>query len=380
MFLYIIGIKSNSIMFIDGIYRPISYHDTWISIDPIEGCLHNCVYCVLKHVGSTNTRPIIMLSVSECINRLLEYSLFTFGNIPIAIGNETDMFDNKNITYLIELLNKIKQNDIPNPIVLISKSLLTCETLDEIKRIKNNKIIFFISYSGLGEKYEPGFNEKRIKQSFEVIKSYNFPIIHFWRPLISRINTKRKSIRDILAFVSDVSDASVFTGMKLHPKLNLIMLEEHFIRIPKKIQKKSGEWLSMNIIQNIYKEAKNICPTYPLFRHTSCAIASVLGIPNHTATLYRPDICPISQCTKTQRNICQSAKVIPNRDRIADTLNRLGRNINYEYRPNMLYFDDSIYQEEFAFILHQLNYPLKVKKLIQQNIYKGDIYKDQKTE
>lgn len=377
MFLYIIGIKFSIIMYEDRIYRPISYHDTWISIDPIQGCPHNCVYCVLRHGKNTSKKPVEMITVSDCVDRLLKYPLFIFGNLPLAIGNETDMLHSRNITYLINLLNEIEQKKIPNPIVLLTKSQITSETLDKIKRIRNDKLIFFISYSGLGKNFEPGFNENRIRQNFTLIKSYNFPLIHFWRPLISKINTKKYKIRDILAFVSSNADATVFIGLKLHPQLSQIIMKEEIIPIPEKLQKKTGEWLSLKVIQSIYEEARKICPQYPLYRHTSCAISSILGIPNHTATFFRTDICPVSQCNKTQRNICKLASNVPDNDKISSTLKFLGRKISYKFELNSLYFDGTVSQEEFAFMLHNLNYPLKVKNIKMQNLYHGDIYKNQ---
>ena len=43
----------------------VSEHDTWISVDPVTGCLANCTYCYLGPLGLRGRRPRIRVSPAE---------------------------------------------------------------------------------------------------------------------------------------------------------------------------------------------------------------------------------------------------------------------------------------------------------------------------
>jgi hypothetical protein len=273
-------------------------------------------------------------------------------------------------------LKEIKKKQIHNPLVIITKSPLRKEILKAVSEI-GLKVIFFLSYSGLGPSYERGIDRKKLQENFFLVKAYNFPLVHFWRPLIPTLNTHIRDLQDMLSFVSSIADATVFIGLKLHPELNRIIYAEGEIPIPDSSMDKKGEWLEEKTINRIYKEANRICPHYPLYRHSSCAIAALLHIPNHTATLYRNDICPPSQCPEAQREICENSRRIPDENEITKGLAVLERHIDFERHTNAVWINSEISQEEFAFLIHQFNFPLKTKKIKMQNLFYGDIYKNQ---
>ena len=103
-------------MFADRTYRLISYHDTWISLDPIQGCPYECVYCVLRHAGNTGIKkPRQVVSPKETVERLLRYPFFVKGSTYLAIGNETDMLHPRNCDYLILLLSEMSIAGIDKP-------------------------------------------------------------------------------------------------------------------------------------------------------------------------------------------------------------------------------------------------------------------------
>jgi DNA repair photolyase len=364
-------------MFADRHYRVISYHDTWISVDPIRGCPYQCVYCILRYNGNTGRRSEQMVSPDECVKSLLEYPLFVRGHTPLAVGNETDMLHSSNVDYLVDLLAEMRAARIDNPIVLITKAPLFERSLQRIRAVSDQHLIFFLSYSGLGPRYEPNFTDNQLRGNFRVAKANGFPVVHYWRPLLPE-NTTVTSIREMLSFVSSVADATVFIGLKLHPQLTRVITQDGVLVVPDQLQDQKGEWIEAETIKRIYYEASRICPEYPLYRHTSCALASVLHRPNHTATVYRKDICPPSQCPLAQRQICEAARCVPSETKIAQVLALLGRNISFVLHHNRVFIEGEVNQEEFAFLLHNLNYPLEVNAVKMQNLYHGNIYEGQK--
>lgn len=364
-------------MFEDLRYRTISYHDTWIAIDPIRGCPYRCSYCVLRYGSGINTQPKRMIDPKECVEKLLHYPLFVRGRTPLSIGCETDILHNRNVDYLVDLLSEFKEADIDNPIVLATKSPLSESVLQRIKRIAGLRVVFFLSYSGLGQRFEPGIDEKQLRTNFWLAKSNGFPVVHYWRPLIPSVNTGLTMIRKMLSFVSRIADAAVFVGLKLHPRLNRITASEVRIRIPKHLIGEFGEWIETKTIEHIYLEGRSICPTFPIYRHSSCALSFVLGIENQTATVFRKDICDPSQCPPSQRKICENARRIPSEDEIVKVLSVLERDIGFERHSDLVFIDGEVTQEEFAFLLHNLNCPLRVGRIRMQNLFRGSIYEGQ---
>lgn len=360
-------------MYLDRVPRLISYHDTWMSIDPIHGCPYQCHYCVLRYGDKTGVRPQVIAPPEETLKQLTEHPFFRSGITPLAIGNETDMLHPLNCDYLVELLATFQSAGITNSISLITKTPLKEEVLEKIQKLDRLKVLFYLSYSGLGKKFEPGFRDENFRANFIKVKQFGFPIIHYWRPLLPE-NTTKDAILRMLEFVSAVADASIICGLKLHPALNKIIQGSGVIRIPDNRLDKFGEWLETSALDEILSLAGSFCPDYPIYRHGSCALAYVLSHPNYTATIYQRDICLPSHCPTLQRGICASAQSIPQREAVENLLQSIGKDSSISYLEDCIAIDDDFTQEEFIYALHVLNYPIKVQKLNYQNIYRGSIF------
>jgi hypothetical protein len=364
-------------MFADRVERLISYHDTWIALDPLRGCPYRCVYCVCRHYGGTGVRPKRIVSPKDCVQKLLDYPLYVRGRTAIAIGNETDIFHPANIDYVIELLSEMAEARIDNPIVLITKSPLSEKVMNSVRSIGALLILLFLSYSGLGKRFEPNFTDSQLRRNFLVAKDCGFRVVHYWRPLLPD-NTTPAAVQRMLSFVSSVADATVFTGLKLHPELTDVITQDGVLTVPTRLRTERGEWLDAGTIDLIYAEAAHICPNYPLYRHTSCALACVLRKSNYTGTVYRKDICPPSHCPANQRLICEAARHIPTEAEIINALSILGLKMGFERQPDRVILNGEVTQEEFAFLLQRLSCPLQAESVRMQNLYDGSIYDGQR--
>jgi hypothetical protein len=208
------------------------------------------------------------------------------------------------------------------------------------------------------------------------VKAYDFPTIHYWRPLLPA-NTKPDQIRHVLDFVSSIADASVIVGLKLHPALTSVLRYDGGLAIPDHLIDSHGEWLESDVIDTVYAEARQRCPDYPLYRHTSCALSRVLSRPNHTATVFRNDICPPSHCPTVQRAICRGSQAAPSDDQIVSALSDVGIEPVFSRHSDHIRIEESVDQEQFSYLLHSLNFPLRVKSISFTNLYRGDIHKGQ---
>jgi DNA repair photolyase len=359
-------------MFLDRKHRVISCHDTWISIDPIVGCPFSCQYCVLRHSNGTGLRPKVICSPQECVEQLLKYPLFARNVSRLAIGNETDMFHALNFEYLVELLLALQETDLKNQIALITKARLDAAGLNRIRAIRGLRILFCLSYSGLGRTVEPNFTDDWFRSNFAIVRDFGFPILHFWRPLLPE-NSTPEAIERMLSFVSQFADASVFVGLKLHPELTNIIAQEGKIPVPEGRREDIGEWLEPDAIRQIYAIAGQICPDYPLYRHTSCGLAKIMGCPNHTGTVYRDDICPPSHCPKIQRSVCEVGRRTPAQSQIEEAIARLERMPTYFCTEDNIVFTSPLSQEEYAYLVQALAFPVTGKSVELQNLYYGNI-------
>jgi DNA repair photolyase len=364
-------------MFEDKKQRLISYHDTWISLDPISGCPYHCSYCVLRHGGNCGKAPQRLTTAKTAVGKLYEYPLFVKNVSPLTIGSETDIFNKKNIQYLYQILNELNKRKCSNPISLVTKSPLSEQVLEKLKEYSSLTIIFFLSFSGLGKRFEPGLNESNIKKNFVLVKKCDFKSVHYWRPLIPPLIHDAGLMREIIDFVKDYSEASVIIGLKLHPELNRILQSEGKVQIPKKLMNRTGEWLEEATIKKLYASAEKTCPGYPLYRHASCALAKTLHRPNHTATVYKENICHGCNCPPNQRTICEKAKIRPSGNRIDAVMKPLGRTVRFSCIAEEIVIHDDITQEEFSYLLHNLNFPIIAPHLKMQNLYHGNIFEGQ---
>jgi hypothetical protein len=177
----------------------------------------------------------------------------------------------------------------------------------------------------------------------------------------------------MLSFVSQFADASVFVGLKLHPELTNIIAQEGKIPVPEGRREDIGEWLEPDAIRQIYAIAGQICPDYPLYRHTSCGLAKIMGCPNHTGTVYRDDICPPSHCPKIQRSVCEVGRRTPAQSQIEEAIARLERMPTYFCTEDNIVFTSPLSQEEYAYLVQALAFPVTGKSVELQNLYYGNI-------
>jgi hypothetical protein len=295
----------------------------------------------------------------------------------VAIGNETDVFHSLNAAYVVTVLDEMSAVQIENPIVLVTKSPLSDKTMKRVRNIPGLRIVLFLSYSGLGRQFEPNFTDEQLRRNFSVAKTNAFPVVHYWRPLLPE-NTTPEAVEKMLSFASAIADATVFIGLKLHPELTRIITQGGGLMVPDQVRDRAGEWLESETVRSIYRDASRICPNYPLYRHASCALASVLRQPNHTATIYRQDICPPSHCPVPQRRTCEAARRIPTEGEIARVLSALPHGMDFERGSDRVILKGKVTQEEFAYLLHNLNCPIVVEAVGMQSLYHGSIYDGQR--
>lgn len=352
-------------------YEPVQYHDSWLSIDPIIGCRHNCQYCYLRLVKWTGVRPVQIISTPDILRLLETNRYFIPHKTPLALGNCTDMFLPENIPTALEIARELDQRGYRNSLTFITKKLIPENALKELTSLRHIKPIFFLSYSGLPPTVEKGVNAEETRSNFQSLAAYGLPVIHYWRPLL-KINGSPDRVEAMLDFVTDFARASVYMGLRYSPALQELFASDDHLHLPELDGIPYGNYIAPGVEAKMRQIAAEKYPHYPLYTHSSCALSFALGKPDYTATVY-DRVCTSSTCANKQRGICSQARRIPNALQVQTLLDHLGVAFPFRITEKCIEVDGELSQQDFCFLLHNLNYPVQVKVSFTR-MWRGDIF------
>lgn len=347
--------------------------NTWLVVDPIVGCGHDCQYCFLTTYGETKKRGRVTMSPQEAINRLTNYWAFRQSSM-VMIGSETDMFMNAhNIRFLSEFVRLYDQVGIPNPLSLSTKSHIPDEFIRLVQGLKNAKIVFYISYSGLPEEIERFVNREKVIGNFKRLADAGQSIIHFWRPMLPQ-NSTPDVLEEVIGNVYQYATCSVTRGLNLNHEL----------------QQAAWYWPEIRDTSIDFSETVSIWPEqakdnldriiekyrpYPVFFKNSCALAHVLGRPDFGA-VFRSGRCSRASCPPTQRQLCEADHLTrswPSTEKVKAELSSLGlsNSVAIEDKVGKVIISGSLNHEQVACLAQVLRTKLVVEDIRSEHEWGG---------
>ena len=354
------------------IQNKVRQDNTWLVVDPIVGCQHDCQYCFLQlYKGKTKCKGEVVMSPEEAINELTTYWAFCPTSM-VMIGSETDMFMNsQNIDFLYKFIELYDKKGIVNPLSLATKCYIPDEFITFVKSLKNTKIIFYISYSGLGSDIEPYIKKDKVKTNFIRLNEASQHVIHLWRPMTPQ-NSTYETLEKVL---NDVKGAtcSVMRGLNLNPELQKKVwfwaeARDKVIDFEKNV----SAW--PEVLDNNIKDLMKIFPDYPLFFKNSCAMAYVLKQPEFIR-IYDTERCNKSYCPIPQREICEkrfSDTTSISQSLVKEKLSKLNLTndftINSDHSINIM---GTLNHEQVACLAQMLHCRLIVEKIITNHEWGG---------
>lgn len=342
----------------------IDMHDTWLVINTIQGCTNGCKYCFLQSIDNNITKPRIIATAAEAISCLFSSKYYN-PIIPICLLPGTDAFLNENNEkYTRELLTLLAEKRVSNPIILVTKCLISDETIELLKELnkKGLKLIVYLSFSNLPKKYEPSINKENIKLNFKKLASSGIKIIHYYRPFVPD-NQDANSIETTLDFVNQYTDISVVTGLKLRSdfidKIDFL----DFSKINKEdAMNASSVWPeeAYNYFFKDYKHKQNV------FQTNYCALAQALEepCPQYYGTL---ECKCFNHCSKEQRERCKNFKKNENIEQsIKELLLKLNINIDEliidKEDNNIILENCDLKISDLAYLTKILGYKVSIRK------------------
>lgn len=345
--------------------------NTWLVVDPMVGCAHDCQYCFLRVYGKTKQKAEVAMSPQEAIDELIDFWAFK-KNSMVMIGSQTDMFaDANNINYLSEFIRIYNDLGKQNPLSLSTKCYIPDEFIQLVQKLKNVTVIFYVSYSGLPKEIEPYIDTEKVKSNFMRLASAGQKTIHLWRPLVPQ-NSTLDVLERVIQDVHESATCSVMRGLNLNERLQKLIWFWPEVRDATIDYSKVVSLWPGNLHGNVNTMMERYAP-YPLFFKNSCAMAYVLGIPEFVG-ICESDRCKRSWCPDSQRLICKTdteTRQWPTREQVMNEMKKMGLNNAVDVNGGRIVIKGTMSHEQVACLSQVLRCKLEVETIDSQHEWGG---------
>ncbi|NJL97188.1 hypothetical protein HC864_05290 [Candidatus Gracilibacteria bacterium] len=328
----------------------------------------DCKYCFLQTYNQTPKPGKEYLEPGEMIDVLCKSNLYNPGKV-IMLGSETDFFmHRRNVNYLKSFLTACTDRNLKNKIVVVTKNEIDDSFIDFINSLKHVNLTVYFSISWLPKEIEPGVNRLKLIQSLERVSQANIPTVHYWRPFIPQ-NSSIEIISEVLKTVSQFTNISVISGLKLNPSIKSKMVT-YWPQLRKiqdsDLHKISNIWPKgvKNVIKSI---ASAYFPEHRIFETNSCAICSIDSIPDYNQ-VFETAYCTNNICGDKQRKMCkQNAHSSSSEEEIEIELRHIEYSGRYEVKNRQLVLMDDIEHGQYIHLRHSLKIPVTFKSAFMSN-------------
>jgi hypothetical protein len=356
--------------------RVVAEHDTWISLDPVIGCPADCAYCYLGPLRYKARKPMQRVDIESTGDRLRSYLYGRRSELidpdtdrtPICLGNYTDMFmTRENRRAVPAILDRITSVLPPRLLVFITKSALDEEIVKTVDGFGWPVLWFFSqSFAFLKQgKLETGpvaDFDTTIANAELVAAAENQNAAHFWRPFVRELVPPLGERPRIIERLKDSGmRCSVVIGMARGPGTPVDDVRLH-AELPSTFEDGSaGEVIDLASWHDIRTTAHEL--DYPVYRHTSCAIALAESRPEQLGTwagAAAQEHCLPCSCPVAQRGRCDSMRVDPIdcdsirtfAGEVAKFLGLEAGDVGYDVAGRSIHIHTDISEFDFNVVLH----------------------------
>jgi DNA repair photolyase len=277
-----------------------------LSINTHFGCSLGCAYCILTSLSNV-AEPKKIAEVSELEDLLFNSNdYYLKDKTTLMVNNVTDPFLPQVSESTYEVLDMLVKNNVKSPVIMITKLSPT----HDLKRYlgKLNLIVFY-TFSGLEPPIEIRPMKLTIKRMNDFVSKVPFEMrYHYFRPMIEGVNDKDEVIRRVIGGVHDKFRGTVAGGLRVLPKSRAKLAEKGRVVLIERNYDKAHKFLAEGITQRIWKIRDEIAPDYPLFRHTSCVIATHIGEPEALGQIFKENQCD-PRCSQHEKCLAFKPKI-----------------------------------------------------------------------
>ncbi|MER7057092.1 radical SAM protein [Streptomyces sp. NPDC000351] len=285
----------------------IDQHETWLAINPVQGCNKGCSYCYLLDRGQTRVKPTELATPGRTVDLLLA-SPYYHRRAALALYTCTDALSTlRTRAHLVGLLRELASREVHNPVCLITKCAVTDDVIDAIlaAQAAGIRVIVYLSYSGLGPDVEHGIDHDALRANFPRLHERGIPLVHYWRPL-TPANAAPATITHVLDWAARYSACSVAVGLKVKPGARKQMTELWPALAAEDLPVESADAVWPRQTWDLLDSLPARYPGHPIFQTNSCALAYVLHRPDGHR-VHGTSACAANHCPDNQRGLCAAA-------------------------------------------------------------------------
>jgi DNA repair photolyase len=276
-----------------------------LSLNWIIGCPLDCAYCVRHLFGNFEMRvPRALMREREAATMLVGHPYFQPHVTPVQLLNRaTDPMLPTVKPHTFRMLRELDDRGLTNHVLVITRWRIDPADCAVLNSFTNVKLTVLVTHSGIDDpRIEPVDSliaADSLRVAYENAQRYR--VVLYWRPIVPGLNDTDAHL-DRAMELSRHAHATVFTGLFFKDEIRdyyrthgLPEPYEHGAR-----RKVFPEYLEERILAGAGARGAGS----PLFRKTSCAVASAHGLPDyngHYGIRELCDICPAAQVTRCAR-------------------------------------------------------------------------------
>lgn len=282
----------------------VEHTTSWLTINPFKGCSLGCGYCFRMNWHPDET-PIQQLDVSKAVEELIADPRFVPHKTPVSINiSSTDALLPSVKESTFKAIQIFEAKKLRNPFGITTKLFFKQKEIKFLETLQYVRPIIFISLAFIPTQIEPTPTLPRIKNLRNFSKT-KVPCVHYLRPIVEGWNDSDEVLAQALQLGNSFADAICIGSLRVSQaiKMNLMSMDVRIEENTPDFHNKSFKIGMENRILEIYKKL-NL--TVPLFKHTSCAVSFLCGIPNYNLLFKNPTKNCISTCPESQQLLCKS--------------------------------------------------------------------------
>ncbi|MET8822536.1 hypothetical protein [Streptomyces rochei] len=289
----------------------IDQHETWLAVNPVQGCNKGCSYCYLLDRGQTRVKPAELATPRRTVDLLLA-SPYYHPRAALALYTCTDALSTpRTRAHLVGLLGELASRGVHNPVCLITKCSVTDDVVDAILAAQSAgiRVIVYLSYSGLGPDVEHGIDHDALRANFPRLHERGIPLVHYWRPL-TPANAAPATITRVLDWAARYAACSVAVGLKVKRGARGQMTDLWPALAADDLPVESADAVWPRQTWDLLASLPDRYPRHPIFQTNSCALAYVLQRPD-SHRVHETPACAANHCPDNQRGRCAAATLTP---------------------------------------------------------------------
>ncbi|MFF4371462.1 hypothetical protein [Streptomyces sp. NPDC001594] len=296
------------------VYEPvINQHDTWLAVNPVQGCPKRCRYCYLEDLGLTAVKPTVLATPEQTVEQLLAHRYY-HPALVLALYTCTDALATPvTRAHLTALLDLLGASTVRNPVCIITKCAIPDDVVEPIARNRaaGLPILVYLSYSGLGPDIERGINHTALRDNFPRLHAADIPVIHYWRPALPQ-NSTPDALERVMDLAVRYAACTVAVGTKVKPSAMDQITELWPALADPALDPRAADsvwprptWDWLHALPDRYA-------AHPFFQTNICALAYVLGRGDRAGVWNTPTCLATNRCPAAQRDLC--LRTVPHRE------------------------------------------------------------------